>query len=586
MEENTKDPDWKSKLKVLTGIPVIKEKNAKPRFPTLDMSENGESQVKIEDQGNFIIHETPRSLSENNTTPQKVEESKQRHLFYMKNIHIDDQDLSNLNDNDYLNFYNNDQINVDPREELRNLLCPSANPVSLNSSKGLPDLALETYNFNQSYVEGDSQRSYDLFADNVEENMLTTFIVKDTSQESLTEREPEPPEKSPLAQENQMLKAKVAFQNKVISILKEKVSDLNVVKDLRSQLKATTEENGALKEKYIQAKEESIKNLELLHSQMKKDQENISIKNKLEERVEQLESIKRKLEIELDNKTNLMPRSIKISSPRQIFLQDSQKGIGNTSSKSLFGKKWSLASKKEVDPDTQILHQFLITLNKMLNDFKYPDRINSIKSKLFKNNWKVKINDMDQNEILASIVCRISALIKACEKISRCHPNKNKSIKPNLSSNRTLGDNYETKTSALSSYLTNPIYSPPKTIYPKSHLNIQKMSKNSKSPSFRSYQNYNLKIINKSKPKSKASHPKKVTLKYSRNKPAPGTSVTSKRVSKSTTEVNSIDEKHRKPRIEKFAHIKKLEKIPSNICMKLSLKKMQKSKQSTKKNLK
>lgn len=64
-----------------------------------------------------------------------------------------------------------------------------------------------------------------------------------------------------------------------------------------------------------------------------------------------------------------------------------------------------------------------------------------------------------------------------------------------------------------------------------------------------------------------------------------GTSLTSKRVSKSTTEVNSIDDKDRKPRIEKFAHIKRLEKIPSNVCMKLSLKKMQKqSKMSMKKN--
>lgn len=99
-----------------------------------------------------------------------------------------------------------------------------------------------------------------------------------------------------------------------------------------------------------------------------------------------------------------MPRSVQISSPRQILLKGLQKASSNVSSQSLFGKKWSLASRKEADSDIQIFHQFLITLNKMLNDFKYPDRVHWPKNKLFKNNWKVKISDMDQNEILASIV--------------------------------------------------------------------------------------------------------------------------------------------------------------------------------------
>ena len=82
------------------------------------------------------------------------------------------------------------------------------------------------------------------FTDNIEGKLLTTFIVKDTSQGSFTGREHEKINHSPLKHENQMLKAKIAFQNKIISVLKEKASSLNLVQEMRAQLQRTTEENG------------------------------------------------------------------------------------------------------------------------------------------------------------------------------------------------------------------------------------------------------------------------------------------------------------------------------------------------------
>lgn len=147
-----------------------------------------------------------------------------------------------MNDNDYLKFFNQPQ-NYDFRQELKNMLLTPKREISLESSKEMPELALETFNYNYSSQERESEGSYDPFTDNIEGNMLTTFIVKDTSQASLTERDPEIVENN-LTKENQMLKAKVAFQNKVILILKKKASDVNIVKELRAQLKSITEENG------------------------------------------------------------------------------------------------------------------------------------------------------------------------------------------------------------------------------------------------------------------------------------------------------------------------------------------------------
>ena len=79
-------------------------------------------QVKIEDQGDFMIRNTPRSLSDNEESFHKEEEVKQRHLFYMKNIHEDHQDLSNIDNNDYLKFYTTEKVVSDPKNELKMLL--------------------------------------------------------------------------------------------------------------------------------------------------------------------------------------------------------------------------------------------------------------------------------------------------------------------------------------------------------------------------------------------------------------------------------------------------------------------------------
>lgn len=69
--------------KVQRGNPEIEKALDVNKKLTPELEESEKDQVKIEDQGNFMIHETPRSLSEDHT-PNKVEESKQRHLFYMK----------------------------------------------------------------------------------------------------------------------------------------------------------------------------------------------------------------------------------------------------------------------------------------------------------------------------------------------------------------------------------------------------------------------------------------------------------------------------------------------------------------------
>ena len=172
----------------------------------------------------------------------KEEKKKQNHLFYIKSIHEDGQDLSNLNDNDYLKFFHNHH--PDPKKDLKNLLWNSAQTLSFKSSIEMTDLALETYNYNYSSQWKTSEEGYDPFTDNIEGNMLTTFIVKDTSQASLTERDVEKQNNSPLKKENLMLKAKIAFQNKVIEILKEKASSLSMMKEMRENLQLTTEENG------------------------------------------------------------------------------------------------------------------------------------------------------------------------------------------------------------------------------------------------------------------------------------------------------------------------------------------------------
>lgn len=62
----------------------------------INLSDNDEDQVKIEDQGNFLdANESRESRSEEKCKERQAQDnSKQRHLFYIKNIHDDAQELS------------------------------------------------------------------------------------------------------------------------------------------------------------------------------------------------------------------------------------------------------------------------------------------------------------------------------------------------------------------------------------------------------------------------------------------------------------------------------------------------------------
>ena len=62
----------------------------------MDFSDNDEDQVKIEDQGDFLdANESRESRSEDNVKEhQPQDHSKQRHLFYIQNLHDDAQELS------------------------------------------------------------------------------------------------------------------------------------------------------------------------------------------------------------------------------------------------------------------------------------------------------------------------------------------------------------------------------------------------------------------------------------------------------------------------------------------------------------
>lgn len=63
---------------------------------------------------------------------------------------------------------------------------------------------------------------------------------------------------------------------------------------------------------------------------------------------------------------------------------------------------------------------------------------------------------------------------------------------------------------------------------------------------------------------------------------ATNTNLNSKRFSKSTTEVNSIDDYDKKIARIDLSNLRRIDKIPSSICTKFSLKKLQQSKQSIK----
>lgn len=120
---------------------LIDSKNKKSEFKQvcqvssklLEISDNDEDQVKIEDQGNVVFHESHKTISDNMDSDDKRDSFKQRHLFYIQNLHGEEQELTNSDDNDYLNF-NKHEKKPDAKDELRMLLCSSHQTLSYNSS--------------------------------------------------------------------------------------------------------------------------------------------------------------------------------------------------------------------------------------------------------------------------------------------------------------------------------------------------------------------------------------------------------------------------------------------------------------------
>jgi hypothetical protein len=120
--------------------------------------------------------------------------------------------------------------------------------------------------------------------------------------------------------------------------------------------------------------------------------------------------------------------------------------VGSRNTSSAFGKKWSLVSRTEGDEelDPKIM-QFLTTIHRTLDEFKFPSKIIWHKSKYYSvDNWKTNTSDLQISELLMATISRIMALMKTCEKYIKCRP-KSKRGKVILSSNRTLLENLDSR---------------------------------------------------------------------------------------------------------------------------------------------
>ena len=268
LEKENRNPHFHTGLPSSnTNLELTQEFEIDKQFPDLDLSEHEDDQVKIEDQGNFFINESHKSLSEDEGIEENKGSTKQRHLFYMRNLHEDDQELSIKDDNDYLNF-NIEQPSTDAKDELRMLLCNSSKTLSYNSSaeeiprfkykhgesrsaNGQPSEWSDTNQYTSKdfgsklgHIKGDTiiYHSIEDPGSNDLEKLLSACLV-DTTQSSITTRGKDKSIESVLVKENRQLKAKICLLNKVISKFKEKDKRNSLIKDLREEVKSANQQN-------------------------------------------------------------------------------------------------------------------------------------------------------------------------------------------------------------------------------------------------------------------------------------------------------------------------------------------------------
>ena len=252
--------------------------------------------------------------------------------------------------------------------------------------------------------------------------------------------------------------------------------------------------------------------------------------------------------------------------------KDLKKLIGKNkpdpSSSSAFSKKWSIATSSEWEDDDTKAKQLLVAINNTLDDFKYPDRVvwnKNSQNSSFNNIWKSNIIHKTSSEIFITTLTRIIAMMKTCEKFIRLAP-KTKKEKSALSSNRTISDHHDSRNDWLSSYMTScqDYYTSNQFIY---------------SPNRTKFENYTLKTKGK-KSRSKKRN-KNTGKKDIRSRMAPNSHLNSLQFSKSLTEVNSIEDPEKFLRKKSESGIiNKVEKAPSTLWVKVSLKKMQQKKNS------
>jgi hypothetical protein len=220
-------------------------------------SENDEDQVKIEDQGNFIVNKSNKASSQNNDESEVKENTKMRHLFYINNIHEDEQDLSH-GIHDYLGF-EKEESQSNAKMALKMLLLNSTKTLSYNSSQEkqivfkdtehneLNSEFSDTYQFTSKdfdgklgHIKGDTIIYHSIEDTNNEdlEHLLSACLVQDHTQSSITHRDND----SQLIQENKKLKAKILLLNKIISRFREKESKNLMINDLQQKLQFSSEE--------------------------------------------------------------------------------------------------------------------------------------------------------------------------------------------------------------------------------------------------------------------------------------------------------------------------------------------------------
>lgn len=92
----------------------------------------------------------------------------------------------------------------------------------------------------------------------------------------------------------------------------------------------------------------------------------------------------------------------KPESPRGKLVKDLKNLVNSRNTSSAFGKKWSLASRTDVEDelDPKIM-QFLTTIHHTLDEFKFPSKIIWHKSKYYSvDNWKINVTDLKISELL------------------------------------------------------------------------------------------------------------------------------------------------------------------------------------------